>query len=197
MKSVMATNGVLPVLGVLILLGLAAWRITAYRRENESKQGAARESEGERHRQWSLGRIHLRGRASLASPWLHPVATASPERPPSPKSPTRATPNARRLAHQRGISLERVDGTGPNGVITLIDVERALPSEVVAAEGLAPLLGVGAATQRLMMNEARIVAGAALPLSLTVDHRWVDGAPATRFLALVAESLAAPDGVVW
>ena len=49
----------------------------------------------------------------------------------------RATPAARRLAKEKGIPLEMVRGTGPGGIITYRDVERAL-EEARAPPAAAP-----------------------------------------------------------
>jgi len=46
---------------------------------------------------------------------------------------TIASPAARRLARERGVSLHEVRGTGPRGRITLVDVEGAQPDAPVAA----------------------------------------------------------------
>jgi pyruvate dehydrogenase E2 component (dihydrolipoamide acetyltransferase) len=59
-------------------------------------------------------------------------APAQPERgvkaaPAAPATPARATPVARRLASQTGISLSGVEGTGPGGRIVRADVRRAAP----------------------------------------------------------------------
>ena len=43
-----------------------------------------------------------------------------------------------------------------------------------------------------MVREEEIVIGHVMPLSLTVDHRIVDGGEATRFIYKVMEYLADP-----
>lgn len=52
----------------------------------------------------------------------------------------RASPAARRLAARYGISLDRVEGTGPSGSITPADVERLAPSRQPGA-GSTPAAG--------------------------------------------------------
>jgi pyruvate dehydrogenase E2 component (dihydrolipoamide acetyltransferase) len=47
----------------------------------------------------------------------------------------RISPAARRLAEQRGVDLAHITGSGPGGSIVLADVERALASAEVKAEG--------------------------------------------------------------
>lgn len=44
------------------------------------------------------------------------------------------------------------------------------------------ILGLGRIRRQPVLVEDRVVAGARLTLSLTFDHRIVDGAPASRFL---------------
>jgi pyruvate dehydrogenase E2 component (dihydrolipoamide acetyltransferase) len=83
-------------------------------------------------------------------------AVTAPERPAAPvvaADPARvfASPNARRVAAERGVALSAVDGTGPNGRIVSEDVEAAAAQPAaqrrtavasVAARNLADLLGV-------------------------------------------------------
>jgi pyruvate dehydrogenase E2 component (dihydrolipoamide acetyltransferase) len=54
------------------------------------------------------------------------------------------------------------------------------------------ILGVGAIRPQPVVDEDRVVAAPALPLSLSADHRVVDGYNATRFLDAVAHSLREP-----
>jgi pyruvate dehydrogenase E2 component (dihydrolipoyllysine-residue acetyltransferase) len=54
------------------------------------------------------------------------------------------------------------------------------------------ILGVGAIRPRPVVDGDRVVAAPALPLSLSADHRVVDGYNATRFLDAVAQSLLEP-----
>lgn len=72
-----------------------------------------------------------------------PAAPLRPEPPrPPPAEPTpeagriKASPLARRLAHERGVDLGRVAGTGPSGRVVAKDVEEALRRP--PAEALAP-----------------------------------------------------------
>ena len=57
-----------------------------------------------------------------------PVAPPSVEQPPA-AGRARVSPAARRLAAERGVSLDRLTGSGPGGAIVSADIERA------AAEG--------------------------------------------------------------
>lgn len=54
------------------------------------------------------------------------------------------------------------------------------------------ILGVGRIRDVVRLDGARVIAGKATTLSLTFDHRVIDGAPAGRFLARVGELLTRP-----
>lgn len=56
----------------------------------------------------------------------------------------------------------------------------------------AAILGVGKIETDLIFNERQIVERKRLPLSLTFDHRAIDGAPASRFLQTLAKALQEP-----
>ncbi|MCH2160335.1 MAG: 2-oxo acid dehydrogenase subunit E2 [Phycisphaerales bacterium] len=54
------------------------------------------------------------------------------------------------------------------------------------------ILAVGRGFEKVMASEGRIYAGMALPLSLSCDHRVVDGAEGARFLNTVKSLLESP-----
>lgn len=56
----------------------------------------------------------------------------------------------------------------------------------------AGILGIGRILKTPVVKDDQIVAGNVLPLSLTVDHRIVDGGEATRFLIQIMEYLKDP-----
>ena len=56
----------------------------------------------------------------------------------------------------------------------------------------AGILGVGRILKTPVVRDEEIVVGHVMPLSLTVDHRIVDGGEATRFIYKVMEYLADP-----
>ncbi|MCU0263318.1 MAG: 2-oxo acid dehydrogenase subunit E2 [Candidatus Nanopelagicales bacterium] len=58
----------------------------------------------------------------------HPRRPSTPTGPSAPPPHPRATPPVRHLAHQLGVDLEAVHGTGPDGHITHDDVVRAAPA---------------------------------------------------------------------
>jgi pyruvate dehydrogenase E2 component (dihydrolipoamide acetyltransferase) len=55
------------------------------------------------------------------------------------------------------------------------------------------ILGVGRAKERVLTKNGTFFAGEVLPLSLSCDHRVVDGAEGARFLRTVIELLENPD----
>jgi pyruvate dehydrogenase E2 component (dihydrolipoamide acetyltransferase) len=55
------------------------------------------------------------------------------------------------------------------------------------------ILGLGALKQRPVVEEGEVVARHTLPLSLSIDHRVVDGADAARFVNTLAEYLENPE----
>ncbi len=51
------------------------------------------------------------------------------------------------------------------------------------------ILGVGAILERLLVKDGGFAPGSVLNLSLTHDHRFINGAPAARFLQEVVQGL--------
>jgi pyruvate dehydrogenase E2 component (dihydrolipoamide acetyltransferase) len=112
-----------------------------------------------------------------------PVAPSSVEQPPA-AGRVRVSPAARRLAAERGVSLDRLTGSGPGGAIVRADIERA-----AARGGPRP-----AAPKRLDLAEMRRAIASAMArskreiphyyLSTTVDLTqslaWIEVANASR-----------------
>ncbi len=73
-----------------------------------------------------------------AAPTPTPSAIPAPA-PPSEAPRRRASPAARRLAEQRGLDLSAIEGTGPDHVIELHDVQRALEPRATSATAPAAL----------------------------------------------------------
>jgi pyruvate dehydrogenase E2 component (dihydrolipoamide acetyltransferase) len=77
------------------------------------------------------------------------VAPAVPyQAPAAPEGPIKAVPAARKLAQDKGLNLETLVGTGPEGVILLRDVEAGLKV------GVEPSVRVSTLAQRLAEKEA-------------------------------------------
>jgi len=62
----------------------------------------------------------------------------------------------------------------------------------VVAAGQCAILGLGRISERPAIRDGRLVPRKMIVLSLTFDHRVVDGAPAGRFLARVRELVERP-----
>ncbi|MHC4079869.1 MAG: dihydrolipoamide acetyltransferase family protein [Planctomycetota bacterium] len=58
------------------------------------------------------------------------------------------------------------------------------------------ILGVGEAKDRVLVRDGSFYAGKLMPLSLSCDHRVVDGAEGARFLRTLAGLLEQPDALV-
>lgn len=95
-------------------------------------------------------------------------------------------------------ALAREGRLGPDDVAGgAISISNVGPAKIARVRPLpnAPqraILGMGAALERPWVRDGHIVAAPVLQLVLSFDHRWIDGAPAARFLAGVAGYLAAP-----
>ncbi|MFN9912981.1 MAG: 2-oxo acid dehydrogenase subunit E2, partial [Pirellulaceae bacterium] len=57
----------------------------------------------------------------------------------------------------------------------------------------AAILGIGRIIEEPVVRDGRLEVGLTLTLSLTFDHRVIDGAPAARWLQLLCERLQTPD----
>ncbi len=81
----------------------------------------------------STERTESMAQASEAPPTRHPRRHPTPVGPKATPPPhPRATPPVRHLAHQLGVDLDVITGSGPDGHITHDDVLRAAPVTVVA-----------------------------------------------------------------
>jgi pyruvate dehydrogenase E2 component (dihydrolipoyllysine-residue acetyltransferase) len=103
-----------------------------------------------------------------------PDAAAAPAVPPAPR--VRISPAARRRAEQLGVDTAALQGTGPDGVITLEDVERAGAARPAAPAGVRPRVEVDRqARMRQTIAAAMTRSKREIPhyyLSATVDmHR--------------------------
>lgn len=112
-----------------------------------------------------------------------------------------AVPAARQLAKERGLELAQVRGTGPNGRITVEDVERAAaPATAGGAEERVPLRGMRRKIAEHMTLSARTVPQftfvAEVDMSAVVAHRAAHRARAEAegvkltYVAYVVRALA-------
>ncbi|OHB65940.1 MAG: hypothetical protein A2Y76_11025 [Planctomycetes bacterium RBG_13_60_9] len=89
---------------------------------------------------------------------------------------------------QAGTSMPD-DLTGGTFTVTnlgMFDVEAFTPIINPPEMGV---LGIGRIMQKPAVRSGQVMVGQAISLSLTFDHRWVDGAPAARFLQFIRNSV--------
>ena len=90
---------------------------------------------------------------SAAKPLIAPGAAPAP-RPQTGK----ASPLARKLAAQQGTDLDRISGSGPGGVVTAADIQRApAPFEVAVPGNGRPMKSMEKAIARAMAHEPAVV----------------------------------------
>ncbi|HLM71410.1 MAG TPA: E3 binding domain-containing protein [Polyangiaceae bacterium] len=128
-------------------------------------------------------------RASVAAT----ADTFAPGRAPALPSPRDDIPSSRkiiaagpirRIAAQRTIDLQRVEGSGPRGLIRMRDLDRFIESRANAVLAVLAVRGIAVSNE----DRARIVA---CTDAVTLD-RWITRAASA---ASVAEVIAAPPGV--
>ena len=109
---------------------------------------------------------------SLERPPMAPARPVSPVRPRVAPG-TQVSPAARRLAQERGIDLSTITGSGPDGAITYVDVERG------AAEVVAPSVPVAPAERKraptLDLAAMRVAIAAAMARSKReIPHYYLE-----------------------
>lgn len=99
-------------------------------------------------------------------------AAATPARPAESIQHLRASPAARRLAHELRCELESITGSGPDGVISVADVQRAAQvASAPAAAGWESLHGARRAMAERMSAAHRAVVPASMTLHARI-HAW-------------------------
>lgn len=128
--------------------------------------------------QWSSGSSSSAAPAE-AKPELAAVASAAPNveaktASPSPTDRIKASPLARRVAHQTGVDLASVVGSGPGGRIVERDVRSASPSSPAAPARPATSPAVAAEDRKVKLNKLRQITGQRTQHSKqTVPHFYV------------------------
>ncbi|MHB8757798.1 MAG: dihydrolipoamide acetyltransferase family protein, partial [Bacillota bacterium] len=89
-------------------------------------------------------------------------------------------------------ALEPDDVTGGTFTVTNLGMYGADAFTPIINPPESAILGVGRIADRPVVENGRVVPGKEMALSLTHDHRVIDGAPAARFLGAVADYLEAP-----
>jgi pyruvate dehydrogenase E2 component (dihydrolipoamide acetyltransferase) len=97
-----------------------------------------------------------RGAAPAPAPRAAPAAAPAPVRLPAPDGRVPATPAARRLAAEKGVSLASVPGSGPLGAVRAADVEKAAAAFGAAGTGTAAALFIHADVTQLTEMTGRI-----------------------------------------
>jgi dihydrolipoamide dehydrogenase len=92
------------------------------------------------------------GTAAAATP--APAATSAPGASPTPRPQgNRASPLARKLAAEQGADIDRISGSGPAGVVTAADIQRApAPFEVPVPGDGRPMKSMEKAISRAMAS---------------------------------------------
>jgi pyruvate dehydrogenase E2 component (dihydrolipoamide acetyltransferase) len=104
----------------------------------------------------------LKKPAAAATPTAAVIAPAEARAAAAPAARRRVSPAARRHAADLGVALDSVTGTGPDGAITVEDVERAAAQGPAPARAPAP---AGAATATARAAEMRRTIAAAMARS--------------------------------
>lgn len=156
---------------------------------------------------------HVRGEGAATPPTPPPrpmPSTSASPLPPPARTPAhaRASPAARRRAAERGLAIDGLSGSGPEGAVTLADVERAAAAPAPAA----PRAGFDPAQMRQAIAAAMGRSKREIPhyyLGSTIDFtaaaRWLEAynrerpppgrlLPAVLLLKAAARALAAVPG---
>ncbi|WP_127795189.1 dihydrolipoamide acetyltransferase family protein [Agromyces sp. LHK192] len=121
-----------------------------------------------------------------------PAAASEPDAPtvqPARAERPRSTPPVRKLAHDLGVDLERLDGTGQRGLITRSDVERAAEASGAAASRVPAAAEASAASASGTAGGSRAPESAGAPGETRVPIRGVRRHTAA---AMVRSAFTAP-----
>ncbi|MEV1289530.1 dihydrolipoamide acetyltransferase family protein [Micromonospora sp. NPDC049679] len=113
-----------------------------YREEERAGSGNVLIGYGTGHGHAGRRRRRVPAPAVASRPVAVPAAAAVPAAPPVAAAPRVISPLVRRLAHERGLDLAGLRGSGPGGIVRRADVEEAL-APVAAAT---PASGAGPAS---------------------------------------------------
>lgn len=93
-------------------------------------------------------------------------------------------------ARAKGLPMSEMSG-GCFSISSLGSIGGTGFTPIINAPELA-ILGVTRATEKLRLVDGKVVAATMLPLSLSYDHRVINGADAARFVRFIADQLAQP-----
>ena len=112
-------------------------------------------------------------------------------------SPIQLADETTRLAKAcRDRSIVREELTGGTFTISNVGSYGGMYSTPIINYPEVGILGVGRSKERVLTKDGAFFAGLVLPLSLSCDHRVVDGAEGTRFLRTVCDLLENPEELI-
>jgi pyruvate dehydrogenase E2 component (dihydrolipoamide acetyltransferase) len=112
------------------------------------------------------------------------------------KSPVELADRVKALADGcRDRTVAREDLVGGTFTISNVGTHGGLFATPIINYPEVAILGLGRARERVLVRGGRFYAGTVLPMSLSCDHRVVDGAAGAAFLASVVAMLEDPDAL--
>lgn len=96
-------------------------------------------------------------------------------------------------ARTKGLPMAEMSG-GCFSISSLGSIGGTGFTPIINAPELA-ILGVTRASEKLRLVDGKVVAASMLPLSLSYDHRVINGADAARFVRFIADQLAQPSAL--
>ena len=112
-------------------------------------------------------------------------------------SPVQLADETARLASEcRDRSIKREELTGGTFTISNVGSYGGMFSTPIINYPEVAILAVGRANEKVLTKDGAFFAGKVLPLSLSCDHRVVDGAEGARFLRTIIELLENPENLM-
>jgi pyruvate dehydrogenase E2 component (dihydrolipoamide acetyltransferase) len=113
------------------------------------------------------------------------------------KSPVELANEVKRLAGAcKDRTIKREESMGGTFTISNVGSYGGMFATPIINYPEVAILAAGRAKERVMVKDGRFYAGLSLPLSLSCDHRVVDGAEGARFLNTVVTLLENPESLV-
>jgi pyruvate dehydrogenase E2 component (dihydrolipoamide acetyltransferase) len=113
------------------------------------------------------------------------------------RSPLELSNEVKRLAAAcKDRSIKREESLGGTFTISNVGSYGGMFATPIINYPEVAILAAGRAKERVMVKDGRFYAGLSLPLSLSCDHRVVDGAEGARFLNTVVGLLENPENLV-
>jgi pyruvate dehydrogenase E2 component (dihydrolipoamide acetyltransferase) len=113
------------------------------------------------------------------------------------KSPLELANEVKRLAAAcKDRSIKREESLGGTFTISNVGSYGGMFATPVINYPEVAILAAGRAKERVLVKDGRFYAGLVLPLSLSCDHRVVDGAEGARFLNTVVGLLESPESLI-